>query len=103
MKKLIRMYIRMMNLVKMYLTCLKYVRQNENNINICKSCGEMLNIGKYVYEGTYVKELDTFLTTSLAVGQDLNKIPKYAKYNRTIKNIEKNIEKFAFIINSTII
>lgn len=78
---------------------IKYVRQNENNINICKSCGEMLNIGKYVYEGTYVKELDTFLTTSLAVGQDLNKIPKYAKYNRTIKNIEKNIEKFAFIIN----
>lgn len=77
----------------------KYVRENENGDYICKSCSEVLNLKKYVFEGTYVPELDTFLTTSLAVGQDLKKIPKYAKYNRTIKNIEKNIEKLAFVVN----
>ena len=77
----------------------KYVRENENGEFICKSCSEVLNLKKYVFEGTYVPELDTFLTTSLAVGQDLKKIPKYAKYTRSIRNIEKNIEKFAFIVN----
>lgn len=79
----------------------QYVRENEHNQFICKSCGEMLNLKKYVFEGTYVAELDTFLTTSLAVGQDLVKIPKYAKFTRTIKNIEKNIEKLAYIVNLT--
>lgn len=77
----------------------KYVRENDNNDFVCKSCGEMLNLRKYVFEGTYVAELDTFLTTSLAVGQDLKKIPKYAKFTRTIKNIEKNVEKLAYVIN----
>lgn len=77
----------------------KYVRENENAEFICKSCNEVLNLKKYVFDGTYVAELDTFLTTSLAVGQDLKKIPKYAKYTRTIRNIEKNVEKFAFIVN----
>jgi len=79
----------------------QYVRENNNGDYICKSCSEVLNLKKYVFEGTYVPELDTFLTTSLAVSQDLTKIPKYAKYNRTIKNIEKNIEKLAFVVNLT--
>jgi hypothetical protein len=79
----------------------QYVRENEHGDYICKSCDEILNLKKYVFEGTYVAELDTFLTTSLAVGQDLKKIPKYAKYTRTIRNIEKNIEKLAFIVNLT--
>lgn len=77
----------------------QYVRENDNNDFVCKSCGEILNLRKYVFEGTYIAELDTFLTTSLAVGQDLKKIPKYAKFTRTIKNIEKNVEKLAYIIN----
>ena len=51
----------------------KYVRENENGDYICKSCSEVLNLKKYVFEGTYVPELDTFLTTSLAVSQDLKK------------------------------
>lgn len=77
----------------------KYVKQNDNDDYICKSCGEVLNLKKFVKEGTYIKEKDTFLTTSLAVNFELKKIPKYANYNRTIKNIEKNIEKLAFSTN----
>ena len=77
----------------------QYVRENDNSEFICKSCSEILDLKKYVFEGTYIAELDTFMTTSLAVGQDLKKIPKYAKYTRTISNIEKNIEKIAFMVN----
>ena len=77
----------------------QYVKLNERGDYICKSCEELLNLKKYVYEGTYVKELDVFLTTSLAVSQNLHEIPKYAKHTRTIRNIEKNIEKICYTIN----
>ena len=77
----------------------KYVRQNNEGEFVCKSCGEILNLKKYVYEGTYIAELDTFMTTSLAVNQNLNEIKKYEKYSRTIRNVEKNIEKICSLIN----
>ena len=77
----------------------QYVKTNEKGEFICKSCSELLDLKKYVYEGTYVAELDTFMTTSLAVNQKLNEIPKYMKYSRTIRNIEKNIEKICYAIN----
>ena len=77
----------------------QYVRVNDRGDYVCKSCGEMLNLKKYVYEGTYVKELDTFLTTNLSVSQNLHEIPKYSKYTRSIRNIEKNIEKLCYTVN----
>jgi hypothetical protein len=77
----------------------QYVKLNERGDYICKSCNEVVQIQKFVFEGTYVEELDTFLTTSMAVNQKLEEIPKYTKYMRTIRNIEKNIEKFAYSMN----
>lgn len=77
----------------------QYVKVNENGDYICKSCDEMLDLNKYVYEGTYVEELDTFLTTNLATNKNLYEIPKYSKYTRTIRNIEKNIEKICYACN----
>ena len=74
----------------------KYVKQNDRGDFLCKSCNEVLSLKKFVYEGTYVAELDTFLTTSLAVNQKLEELPKYKKYLRTIKNLEKNLEKIAY-------
>ena len=75
----------------------KYVKQNDRGDYLCKSCNEVLSLKKFVYEGTYVAELDTFLTTSLAVNQKLEELPKYRNYLRTIKNLEKNLEKIAYI------
>ena len=77
----------------------KYVRVNDQGDYVCKSCNELLNLKKYVYEGTYVAELDTFLTTNLAVNQNLNEIPKYSTLTRTIRMLEKNIEKICQTIN----
>ena len=73
----------------------QYIKLNSRGEYICKSCNEVAQIQKYVVEGTYIEELDTFLTTSFAVNQRLEDIPKYSKYMRAIRNIEKNIEKFA--------
>jgi len=77
----------------------QYVKLNERGDYICKSCNEVVQIQKYVFEGTYFAESDTFLTTSMAVNQKLEEIPKYNKYMRTIRNIEKNIEKFAYSLD----
>ena len=74
----------------------QYVKINKSGDYICKSCNEILSLKKYIYEGTYVEELDTFMTTNIAVNQRLEEIPKYSKYMKTIRNLEKNIEKIAY-------
>jgi len=75
----------------------KYVKQNDKGEYICKSCNEVLSITKFVKEGTYNKEMDEFMTTSLIVKQKLSELPKYDKLKRTIKNLESIIEKIAYL------
>jgi hypothetical protein len=77
----------------------QYVRPNERTEYTCKSCNEVIQIQKYVGEGFYNEEQETFSTTSIIVNQKLEENPKYSKYMRTLRNIEKNIEKFAFAID----
>jgi hypothetical protein len=79
----------------------KYVKQNEKGDYICKSCNELLSITKYVKEGTYIKELDEFMTTSLVVNQKLHEIPKYNSLNKTIVKLEDRIEKIAYLCDIT--
>ena len=74
----------------------QYVKISKSGDYVCKSCNEMLYLQKFIYEGTYVEELDTFMTTNIAVNQRLEEIPKYVKFMRTIRNLEKNIEKIAY-------
>jgi hypothetical protein len=77
----------------------QYIKLNDRGDYICKSCNEFVQIQKFIVDGTFVEELDTFLTTSLVVSHNLEDLPKYFKYKRTIKNIEKNIENFALSMN----
>lgn len=81
----------------------KYVKQDKNNDYICKSCNEFLNLDKFIFEGTYVEELDVFLTTNLEVKLKLTEIPKYQKYSKTIKNVEKMIENIAYLTDLNIL
>ena len=75
----------------------KYVKQNDKGDFICKSCNEMLQLKKYVYEGTYNKDTDTFMTTSLAINQKLEELPKYKNLTRAINNLNKTIEKIGYL------
>ena len=74
----------------------QYVKINKNSDYICKSCDEMLLLKKFVFEGTYIKESETFQTTNIAVIQKLETISKYSGLLRSIRNLEKNIEKIAY-------
>ena len=84
---------------KMFDFIKQYVRLNDNNDYTCKSCGEYLNIPNDIVTGTFVKEKDEFLTTSIVVNEDLEKIPKYSKFMKVIRNLQKNIEKISFSSN----
>lgn len=75
----------------------QYIKINKTGDYICKSCNEILSIKKYIYEGTYNTETDTFMTTNIVVNQKLEENPKYSKYTRIIRNLEKNIEKIAYL------
>jgi hypothetical protein len=77
----------------------KYVKTNESGDYICKSCNENVPLQKFVVEGTYIEELDIFQTTSIGYSQRLEEIPKYQKYIKSIRNIDKNIEKFCYSID----
>lgn len=77
----------------------KYVKTNERSDYLCKSCNELLDIKKYVFEGTYNAETDEFMTTSILVKQDLEKQNKYIIYLRTIKFLRRIIEKIAYVGN----
>jgi len=77
----------------------QYVKENKSGDYICKSCNEMLYLQKYVYSGSYNESTDEFLTTSLAATEKFEDNPKYSKFLKVIKNIEKNIEKIASNIN----
>jgi hypothetical protein len=77
----------------------QYVKIGEHDQYLCKSCNEVLQIQKFIVDGTFIEELDMFLTTSLIVNFKLEEISKYSKYTRSIRNIEKNIEKLGYIIN----
>jgi hypothetical protein len=76
-----------------------YVKENNNGEYICKSCNEIIAIKKFIVSGSFNKETNTFITTSLINNQKFEELPKYNIYMRTIRNIEKNLEKIAFNSN----
>ena len=78
-----------------------YVKENEYGDYICKSCNEVLNLKKYIVDGTYVKEKDIFLTTNLYVNTDLTDIDKYSEYKKIIKNLENKSITVATELNIT--
>jgi len=77
----------------------KYVKSDNIDEYVCKSCGELLKLKKYVVDGLFVDELDKYLTTELIVHNELEDIPQYSFYKRTIFNIRKIIEKILFSSN----
>ncbi|VVU95522.1 hypothetical protein CPAV1605_1273 [seawater metagenome] len=77
----------------------KYVRENDDGEYICKSCSELLSIKKFVYEGSYDKTTGSFITTNMALDTNLSDLPEYEKYSKTIKNLDKIIEKISYTSN----
>lgn len=77
---------------------LKYVTETYDGTFICKSCGFVLNINKFVESGIFNKttnEYIPFITDSSYLLKDLDKLPTYEKLRRSITNIDKIVERLA--------
>jgi len=76
-----------------------YVIENAEQDYVCKSCGVLLNIKKYIIDGTYDDETQRYVTFSMPMDVPLEDIPEYEKLKVSIRNIDKIIEKISNISN----
>lgn len=75
----------------------KYVHESHDTKLICKSCGALLDIRRYVSEGSY--EDERFVSFSTPIAMNLTDIPEYKKYKLSIRYINDLIEKICSITN----
>jgi hypothetical protein len=68
-----------------------YVIENTEKEFICKSCSEVINLKKYINDWTSSTEEGIALSVSL--NAQLDELPEYEKYNKSIKNLDKILEK----------
>lgn len=76
----------------------QYIMQNNEDDFICKSCGGLINLRKYVIDGAFDDE-GRYTTFSTPMQIPIEDIPEYEKYKPTIRNIDKIIERLASISN----
>lgn len=79
----------------------KYLFENVDSTYVCKSCGTVLDIKKYITGGTFDENTGMFVTFSRPLEVSLEDIPEYEKYRLAIRNMEKLVERIATITNIT--
>ncbi len=77
-----------------------YVIENTEKEFICKSCSEVINLKKYINDWTSSTEEGIALTISL--NAQLEELPEYEKFNKSIKNLDKMLEKICTGLNLNI-
>ena len=76
-----------------------YVNETHDKRYTCKSCGFELNINKYLSDGSFDNDTGRYIAFGMPMEIPLEDIPEYMKYNRTIKIMDKLVEKIASIVN----
>lgn len=79
----------------------KYVIINVEGEYVCKSCYQPVDIKRYVLDWTSGTEEGISLSFSLEA--QLENVPEYEKYNKSIKNMDKIIEKIALGSNISLL
>ena len=79
----------------------QYAFRNKKDIYTCKSCGSILDLQKFILETKYkVDEMTTKFEEVIYSGV-LEEIYGYEKYDLSIKNLRKIIERMANVFNLT--
>jgi hypothetical protein len=73
----------------------KYVTDNKEGEHVCKSCYQFIDVKKYMHD-SFSSNLSN-VALSVPLEAELENIPEYEKYNKAIKNMDKNVEKLAYI------
>lgn len=71
----------------------EFVIENSEKDLICKSCGQIVDIKRYI--GDWTSSTDEGIALTLSLQTSLENMVEYEKYNVAIKNIAKIIEKLS--------
>lgn len=74
----------------------KYVIETKNDDFICKSCYQAVDVKKYVHE-TFAGEVSN-VALEINLEVNLENLAEYEKYSRSINNMDKIVNKMAYII-----
>jgi hypothetical protein len=76
----------------------QYIIQNNEEDFVCKGCGTLINLKKFVVDGSFDTD-GRYTTFSTPMQVALEDIPEYEKYKPSIRNIDKIIERLASVAN----
>ena len=79
----------------------KYVEESFNGVYVCKSCGQRINLEKYVPDGQYDKN-KRFIIFGSVVNIKLEDLPEYKKfsgYEGVLHRLDNLVDKLSNILN----
>lgn len=76
-----------------------FVTENDDFDYVCKSCGSLLDIKKYVADGEYDNATQRFIPYSIPMNVSLEDLPEYRRYNIVIRNVDGLVNRIAENIN----
>jgi len=84
---------------EMYKFIKRYVVENYEFEYICKSCGALIKINNFIYDGIRDQGTGTIVPTNIPLEIPLEEIYEYEKLSNVILNIDKIIERIAVVLN----
>lgn len=73
----------------------KYVTENKDKEYICTSCYQYVDVKKYMHD-SFTSSINN-VALSVPLEANLENVPEYEKYSKAIKNMDKIVEKMAYI------
>ena len=77
----------------------QYVDISPTQDFICKSCKSSINIKRYILDGQFDNNTQSFVTFSVQMDVPLEEMPEYEKYKTSIRSLDKIIDRICSIIN----
>jgi hypothetical protein len=77
----------------------QYVEISPTQEFICKSCKSLINIKRYILDGAFDNNTQTYVTFSVQLDTPLEEFPEYEKYKTSIKSLDKIIDRICSIID----
>lgn len=77
----------------------QYVDISPTQDFICKSCKSSINIKRYILDGQFDNNTQTFVTFSVQMDAPLEDFPEYEKFKTSIRSLDKIIDRICSVIN----
>ena len=77
----------------------QYVDISPTQDFVCKSCKSPINIKRFILDGQFDNNTQSFITFSVHIDIPLEELPEYEKFKTSIRSLDKIIERISSIIN----